>query len=225
MAKHKDTFNYFKEIDSLRDEIAPLIEQAGIEKDIERAEWLREPHISEEGHLPPLFTDARTEARKIQEEQKFEAYRYRIRDAVFKVSDEKLRQKLIACLRKFHALRIKSDQNDLWEKQRELKALNATGITYRGMSVAAGAGILVAAATQYGGLPAGLGALAFSVVGGLYSVSNDQARHRRDMETMTAEIIGLRTRLNETVAREVFTVYEEVTGRPEDAVDTPRHGE
>jgi len=70
--KAKDEpFDYFRERDTLRKQYTYLMDKAGIAAGVERCERRLEPDYFEDRHLPPLFTKARTEARKIQDTQKF----------------------------------------------------------------------------------------------------------------------------------------------------------
>ena len=70
--KTKDErFDYFRERDTIRKQYTVLMNKAGIAAAVERCQRRLEPDYFEDRHLPPLFTKARAEARKLQDAQKF----------------------------------------------------------------------------------------------------------------------------------------------------------
>jgi hypothetical protein len=90
-----------------------LAKEAGIEAELERVGRITEPSYFDDQHLPPLFTQARREARKQQDADNFRYYRERLREVIFKVADLELRKQIIKAEREFYDFKVNSFMADL----------------------------------------------------------------------------------------------------------------
>jgi hypothetical protein len=206
-----EPFDYFRERDALENRYNDLIEKAGITAQVERCGRVAEPDYCEDRHLPPLFTKARTEARKRQQTQKFQSYRHCLRRVIFAVKDENLRRELISLERKFRDLKLRSFQNDLSEAR---KRLNNAGKPERYSSVFASVGgaIIVALGWQFGGAVGGTAGAVFAVIAALYGLHELDWSRTRNIQRATEEVADAEATVNEIVDQEVFIQIEEDTG-------------
>jgi hypothetical protein len=215
-AKSKsEPFDYFRERDALGKQYNKLTEKAGITAQVERCGRLAESDYFEDRHLPPLFTKARAEARKLQETQKFQSYRRCLRRVIFAVKDENLICELISLERKLGVLKLRSFQNDLSEAR---KRLNDAGKPerYSGFVAGVGGAFIVALGWQFGGAMGGTVAAVFALITALYALHELEWSRTRNIKRATDEVAEAEATVNEIVDQEVFIQVEEDTGEADE---------
>jgi hypothetical protein len=150
-----------------------------------------------------LFTQARAEAQKLQDLRKFHSYRHCLRDTIFGVRTKNLRTELISFERKFHALKLRSFQDDLSEAR---KRLNDAGIPEHYSSFFAGAGgaVIALLAWKFGGTMGGTAAAVFAVITALCCLHELEWVRSRNVERSTTEVAHAEATVNEIVEQEVF---------------------
>jgi hypothetical protein len=167
--------------------------------------------IFEDKHLPPFFTKAGREARKLLEIQKFRSYRRCMRDAIFAVKDSNLREELISTERKFHKLKLRSFQNDLSNARGRLNSAGNAN-RYGSFFAAAGGVVIVVLGWQLGGAMGGTAAAVFALIMAMYGLHELEWVRSRNIERATAEVADLEATINEIVEQEIFIQVEEDTG-------------
>ncbi len=207
-----EPFDYFRERDTLRKQYTELMDKAGIAAAVERCERRLEPDYFEDRHLPSLFIKARAEATELQYGQKFQSFRHCQRDVIFAVTDDTLRKQLISADRKFRDLKLQSFQHDLTAAQRRLNGAGAAD-RYGGFVVAAVGAVIVIFGWQLGGAMGGTAAAVFALIAAMYGLPELERMRSRDVQRATAEVADLEATICEIIDQEVFSQFEEDTGK------------
>jgi hypothetical protein len=212
--------DYFREREALSKAFMDLVERAGIAREIERCDAILEPNYFDDQHLPPLFTEARTEAQDKQRALNFERYKARLRSIIFAVQDVEVRRHLIMAERKLWQIKVKSFQHDLDNARRELQSVRYLS-SKEVFTPALMAGVVSLAGWHFGGAMWGTAAAVFAVVSTLYQLVDVEQRRRDRTIEAENELSRVRSRLNQVVKQEVFALVEEGGNNRDDLLKTP----